>query len=273
MRMPIKLLAADMDGTLLNSRKTISPGDVSALNRALEAGKTVVFATGRSLAELNAFFPLFPRMRYVLGESGALIYDLEERRAIHRQRFDAALVRTIRARLGDRDVMPQILINDLCLMNRRDVANLSHFHMAHYQNHFDATGTHLDDAWAECAALGWEADKICLYHVSPEDRSVTRAALEDLSVVLVDAEETSLEVSPVGVDKGVGLELLCRHLGLERAQVLAVGDSYNDLTMLRAAGLSVAMGNAVDAVKAVCDAVVADNDHCGVAEAVERFLL
>ena len=273
MRMPIKLLAADMDGTLLNSRKTISPGDISALNRALEAGKTVVFATGRSLAELNAFFPLFPRMRYVLGESGALIYDLRERRAIHRQRFDAALVRTIRARLGDRDVMPQILINDLCLMNRRDVANLSHFHMAHYQNHFDATGTHLDDAWAECAALGWEADKICLYHVSPEDRALTRAALSDLPLVLADAEETSLELSPIGVDKGLGLEMLCGHLGVERREVVAVGDSYNDLTMLRWAGVPVAMGNAVPAVREVCCAVVADNDHCGVAEAVERFLL
>ncbi len=268
-----KLLAVDMDGTLLNRRKTISPGDVEALNRALEAGYPVVFATGRCLAELKGFFPLFPRMRWVLGESGALLYDLSEGRALHRQSFDAALVRTVRARLGDRDIMPQILIADAPLMNRRDLARLDHFRMAHYQSHFDATGAVKEDAWAACAALGWQADKLCLYHVSPEDRALTRAALSDLPLVLADAEETSLELSPIGVDKGLGLEMLCGHLGVERREVVAVGDSYNDLTMLRWAGVPVAMGNAVPAVREVCCAVVADNDHCGVAEAVERFLL
>jgi HAD superfamily hydrolase (TIGR01484 family) len=212
-------------------------------------------------------------MRYVLGESGALVYDLREKRSIFRKSFDAQLVQSVFERLKGRDLMPQILISDAPVMNRRDVANLAHFQMTHYQRHFDQTGNLVEDAWAECAAQGWQADKICLYHTSARERELTREALEDFPIAFADAEETSLELSPLGVDKGKGLGILCRHLGIPMEQTIAVGDSYNDLSVLRAAGLAVAVGNAVPAVRTSCAAVVADNDHCGVAEAVERFLL
>lgn len=272
--MPYQLMAVDMDGTLLNSQKQIAPRDAEALNRALDRGKQVVFSTGRCIAELEGFFPLFPKMRYVLGESGALIYDLRERRALHRQSFDPELVETIWQRVGHRDLMPQLLMDDKTVMRQWDVDHLEHFRMSHYRRHFVETGHMVEDAWGLCRAQGWETvDKVCLYHSSPEERALSRQALSDLPLTLADAEETSLEVSPLDVDKGRGLGILCRHLGLTPEETIAVGDSYNDLSILRAAGLAVAMGNSVEAVRDVCGAVVADNDHCGVAEAVERFLL
>lgn len=272
--MPCQLMAVDMDGTLLNSQKQIDPRDAAAVNRALEQGKQVVFSTGRCIAELEGFFPLFPRMRYVLGESGALIYDLTERRALHRQSFAPELAEQIWRRVGHRDLMPQLLMDDKTVMRRWDVDHLEHFCMSHYRRHFVETGGMVEDVWAVGLARDWhDIDKICLFHRSPEERTLSREALSDLPLTLADAEKTSLELSPLGVDKGVGLGILCRHLGLSPEETVAVGDSYNDLSVLRAAGLAVAMGNAVVAVRKVCGAVVADNDHCGVAEAVERFLL
>lgn len=269
-----QLMAVDMDGTLLNSQKQIAPRDAEALNRAFDRGKQVVFSTGRCIAELEAFFPLFPKMRYVLGESGALIYDLCERRALHRQSFDPELVEEIWRRVGHRDLMPQLLMDDKTVMRQWDVDHLEHFRMSHYRRHFVETGHMVEDTWELCRMRGWKTvDKICLYHSSPEERALSRQALSDLPLTLADAEETSLELSPLDVDKGRGLGILCRHLGLTPDETIAVGDSYNDLSILRAAGLAVAMGNAVEAVRDVCGAVVADNDHCGVAEAVERFLL
>lgn len=272
--MNYQLLAVDMDGTLLNSQKQIAPRDAQALNRALDRGKTVVFSTGRCIAELKAFFPLFPGMRYVLGESGALVYDLREGRALHRQSFDPALAEEVWRRVCPREMMPQLLLRDETVMNRRDVEHLERFRMSHYHRHFTETGRMVEDAWATGKAGGWQnLDKICLYHCSPEERAQTRAALADLPLSMADAEETSLEISPLGVDKAKGLTILCRHLGLSLEETVAVGDSYNDLSILKAAGMAVAMGNAVEEVRRICGAVVADNDHCGVAEAVERILL
>ena len=74
-----------------------------------------------------------------------------------------------------------------------------------------------------------------------------------------------------GVDKGVGLTQLAALLGFTAAEVAAVGDSSNDLPMLRCAGLSVAMGNASDAVRAAADVIVADNEHGGIAEILNRI--
>ena len=272
--MQYQLMAVDMDGTLLNSDKHISPADADAVNRALSQGKRVVFCTGRCITELTAFFPLFPKMRYVLGESGALIYDLRQDIAVHRQSFDPELAEAVWRRMAHRDLIPQLLMRDTTVMRQWDIDHLERYHMSHYHQHFIQTGRIVEDVWTQGQENSWlNVDKICLFHTSPEERALSRAALQDLPMTLADAEETSLELSPLGVDKGKALGILCRHLGIPLEETIAVGDSYNDLSVLRTAGLSVAMGNAVPAVRSSCAAVVADNDHFGVAEAVERFLL
>lgn len=273
--MNYKMLAADMDGTLLNSQKTISPGDVEAIREALDAGKTVIFSTGRCIGELQPFFGLFPKMRYVLCESGACLYDLREEKAIERCSLDPEIARCILEYAFTQDIMPQVLMGDQSVMNRADIENLDHFHMAHYHAHFIQTGRLVSSVRDSCIESGWLMDKICLYHTSAEERAKTAAFIREkkLPVVLALAEETSLEVSPEGIDKGGALKRLCAHLELDISQVIGVGDSYNDLSMLRTVGLPVAMGNAVEDVKTVCAVTVADNDHCGVAQAVTKYLL
>ena len=87
------------------------------------------------------------------------------------------------------------------------------------------------------------------------------------------AESTSLECSAKGIDKGVGLKKLCEHLGLPLEQTIAVGDADNDTMALKTAGLSIAMGNATEPIKALADVIVADCDHNGCAEAIDKYLL
>ena len=85
--------------------------------------------------------------------------------------------------------------------------------------------------------------------------------------------ERNMELNALGVSKGRGLMALAERLGLARDQVMAVGDSGNDLTMLEAAGLGVAMGNATREVRHAADVITADNNHDGVAEAIEKYAL
>ncbi len=271
--MPYQLLAADMDGTLLNSRKEISPEDAAAITRALEAGKQVVFSTGRCIGELEPFLALFPAMRYVLCESGACVYDRAEDRAIHLQPIAPQLAKTILDYTKERDIMPQVLVHNRAVMDIRHLTDLSHFKMSHYENHFRQNCLSTNDIYRYCQAQEWTFEKICLYHTSPEDRADTLLAMEGVSLTTALAEETSLEISAQGVDKGAGLEILCRHLGLPLEETIVVGDSFNDLSILKKAGLPVAVGNAAEPVKAACRAEVADCDHNGVSQAIEEYLL
>lgn len=90
---------------------------------------------------------------------------------------------------------------------------------------------------------------------------------------MLNAGDTSLEISPLGVTKGYGLKKLCKHLNIEVEQSIVVGDADNDLDVLKTAGLAVAMGNANANVKKIADVEVMDNDHDGVAEAIYKYLL
>ncbi len=271
--MVYQLLAADMDGTLLNTEKVIPEGNRRAVNRALEMGKHVILSTGRCMAELREFFPLFPNMRYLLAESGACIYDLAEQRVIRQLTLEPTVAERILRYARGRDVMIQALVYGQAVMNASHVAQLAHFRMAHYEKHFRKTGELVEDVCGYCERIGWQAEKICLYHTSPEARERTLDFVRELPVTPVFSEETSLELTPVGADKGAGLEFLCAYLHIPLAQTIAVGDGFNDMSILRKAGLAVAVANAEDAVKAACDAVVADNDSCGVQQAIEDYLL
>ena len=117
--------------------------------------------------------------------------------------------------------------------------------------------------------------KLNLYHrdEASRARTVERIKAAGLETALALAESTSLECSAKGIDKGVGLKKLCEHLGLPLEQTIAVGDADNDTMALKTAGLAVAMGNATEPIKALADVIVADCDHNGCAEAIDKYLL
>ena len=106
-----------------------------------------------------------------------------------------------------------------------------------------------------------------------EDRDAAIASLAGEDVNIVCCEKHSIEITHASVTKGTGLLALAAQLGIPAEETIAVGDADNDLPMLRAAGLGVAMGNANENARAASDVTVADNDHDGCAEAIRRFLL
>ncbi|MBR2734060.1 MAG: HAD hydrolase family protein, partial [Selenomonadaceae bacterium] len=101
------------------------------------------------------------------------------------------------------------------------------------------------------------------------DRNFERMSKFDLTISFT--ERNNLEASPRGITKASGLEELCKFLGIDIAETVAIGDGHNDVEILQAAGVGVAMGNARDDIKQLADFVTADNDHDGVAVAIEKF--
>ena len=96
--------------------------------------------------------------------------------------------------------------------------------------------------------------------------------LEGHALAVAESIGLSMELSPAGVDKGRGLRALCRALNVDIARTLAVADGGNDLELMRAAGLAVAMGNAIPAVRALAGDVTDDCDHDGAAHAIEKYM-
>ena len=143
------------------------------------------------------------------------------------------------------------------------------YQMSIYQLMFKRVATTVDDIIDY--AKNHPIEKINLYHQNEAARAETFEKLKDLSLSFAFAETTSLEISPSNVTKGKGLIKLCDFLDIELSKTIAVGDADNDLDVLKTAGLAVAMKNANDNVKKICDVIVADNDHDGCKEAIEKY--
>jgi len=266
--MSYQLIALDLDGTLLNSRKEIPQENIQAIQAACSAGKTVVFNTGRAICELEDQTALLPEVQYAVFASGAGLYDIQEKKAFGLRGIPAGQVQRILRLARTKDMMPQFVTADRDVIQASHLKNLEHFHMGVYRPLYEKAMTLVPDIFAFAESCGDPFLKINLYHADPQERIRTRAQLETRELELVYSEVSSLECSAAGVSKGSGLERLCGILGIPAEACIAVGDAENDIPMLRTAGLGVAMGNAPDHVKAAADRIVADLDHGGCAEAI-----
>lgn len=270
--MNYKLLAADMDGTVLTSEKIISPRTKSAILGALDEGFEVLFATGRSYSEVRPYLKDFPQMKYLLTVSGASVVDLRAGKSICRHPFSSGTVEKVLAALADTDVMLSHFVGEEVYLSSRFRSRFADYGCACYTKLGEECALWLPDASAFCLEHAEETYKINAFFRYDEDFARAAQLLAGLDVTLARALKNNYEISPKGVSKATGLAALCDYIGLPIAQTIAVGDEGNDVAMLRAAGLGVAVGNAIDAAKAAADVVVADCDHDGVAQAIAQYL-
>ena len=248
--MNYQLIALDLDGTLLNSRKEIPEESVRAIREVCAAGKTVVFDTGRAVPELAEQIAMLPEVRYAVFASGAGIYDIHEKRAFALHGLPVSHANRILAVARMKDVMPQIVLPDRDVIQASHMEQLESFHMGVYRPMYEKAMTLVPDIFAFAETCREPFLKINLYHADPEERIRTRAQLESPELELVYAEVSSLECSAEGVSKGSGLEAPVRSAGIFHLEAcIAVGDADNDIPMLRFAGMGIAMGNAPEHVK------------------------
>ncbi len=268
------LIVFDMDGTLLTSEKTISPTTVAAIREATSRGKRAAIGSGRSHTQVGVYRPQLVEagVRYVISGNGGTVYDSALDRLIGSTSFPTWQVSTIIAACEGEDVMVNACSDGAVVASGAEVARMPHYLMGAYQELFEDVAICVDDIRGYLLSGTEGIQKIDLHFADIEGRRRVLGRLESLDVEWAFCEEASLELSPAGVSKGSGLLRLCEGVGVAPECTIAVGDDGNDLPMLRAAGLAIAMGNAREDVKAEADFVVRDNDHDGCAEAVLRFL-
>ena len=143
------------------------------------------------------------------------------------------------------------------------------------KSYFRTTRIEVDDMHATLRTHAHEIEKYSMIYHDEAERDAAWRAIEAAcpAVELTSSLPRNMEVNAPGVTKGSGLLALAAHLGLTRAQTMAVGDSGNDRAMIEAAGLGVAMGNATDDIRKIADVTTDDNNHDGVAAAIEKYVL
>ena len=272
----IKLIALDLDGTLLNSNKELSPGNTRALADAAARGIEIVPTTGRFFGGMPACIRSLPFLHYAITINGAAVYDV--RRAADLAKAELPLLQAVEI-MRYLDTLPVIYdcyMDNWGWMTRTLQEKAAEFSLdAHYLNMIRCLRTPVDELKAFLLEKGRDVQKIQLFTKDPELRQMLLQQLEGRfgEIAVSSSVANNIEINHANANKGAALGKLAAHLGLSMVQTMAAGDGLNDLSMIRDAGVGVAMGNACVEVKQAADAVTACCDDDGVAAAIERFCL
>lgn len=267
-----RMLFMDLDGTLLDDRKEITPGNRLALDQALERGHGVIITTGRPLKsamdqarKLGMDKPGCCLIAY----NGAVIYDWAQEKQIFSRTLTYPVVYRVFDKVNPMGIHIQTYDEWTVLVEPRcDDEAVRRYCGLINMEHRVVGDVHTD--------LTEEPVKVLLidYEDQTELRKVESWLRETMpeEVDCFFSCDQYLEVVPKGMSKGEAVVMLCRMMGVPVENAVAVGDAANDLSMIAMAGIGVAMANGTDEVKAIADYVtLRDNNHDGIAEVVARF--
>lgn len=274
---PIRLVALDLDGTLLNSEKTISPRNLAALAALEERGIWMVPITGRPAQGLPPAVLSLPGLRYAVTSNGATIRDLSTGELLLERHLSAQTALAVLDACRDVPMIREVFRDGVGYLSRGDYDRLC----LRYQDDPAMRRYVLDTRKVLPGALedflradGGPVEELFFLTDSPAEKQRLRQTLAPLpGIAFADPFPRDLEVIAWGIDKGEALRWLLERLNLSPGEVLAMGDRASDISMLRLAGIGVAPANADPEVKAAADHVTASCDEDGVAAALEAFVL
>ena len=265
----IRMIALDVDGTLLTSRGELTGETVRAIRAAREKGVKVVLSTGRSTQEAVWLTGLTGCDGRAVCLGGAAVADMADGRHLRRWDIPDGLAASVLEVLRDKPLACMVFAGEV---------NLLDSYSARYYRETYPFPAYLDTVVETSDVSLWlKAHRRSLTKIHAEGApELFPPLLEQLGklpgLTLTSSGRENFEVLASGVDKGKALCLLGQEWGISPEETAAIGDSDNDLAMLRAVGCPVAMGNAPDRVKAVCAMVTDSNDRDGVAKAIDRLI-
>ena len=273
--MDIKLIAMDLDGTLLTDDKRLTPRNRAALEKAAETGVEIVPATGRLYRALPEEIRALPFLRYVIAMNGAAVLDLKTGKTLYAAEIPSAEALEILRFLDGQDMIYDCYYKGSAYMTESMKARAGEYTSGFPLQSLLSLRVPVPDLKAFLRERGGGVQKIQINARTPELRQTLLRELPERfpEIIATSSLPGNIELNHVRANKGDALSFLAAHLGLNnREQTMAFGDGLNDVAMLRAAGTGVAMGNASPEAAAAADRVPADNNHAGVAEVIEALL-
>lgn len=273
----IKLVALDLDGTLLDSDKKVSARTIGVFKECEKEGIQIVPATGRAKHAVPESILTLPGVRYGIFTNGASVWDLNENREIGASCIDWKTAQETAEILRRYPLIYDMYIDGTGVCERHFLEQLESFGMSDFHCRFiRQTRIAVDDICAYLEETHAAVQKMNLtFHMEDKKtKPLVRKALESLSGLFVTSSlPWNLELNAAGVTKGSGILKLAGYLNLKQEETMACGDGENDLPMIQAAGIGVCMGNGAPFLKERADWITLTNDEDGVAAAIERWVL
>lgn len=261
-----KMIAIDLDGTLLTDDLLISPGTAAAIRKAIEMGAVVTIATGRMFSSARL-------IAQQLGITAPLIT------------YQGAMIKAA----NDAEVLYERSVSPVIAKSLIEIAHQKNIHLQVYQDDilYGAAETDKLVAYAKAVNVPYVIEPD-LMKLAPKgftkllfiDEPGTLDGLQkELQLVFgesayIEKSKTNyLEVTHPKANKGNALLFLANELGIDRSEVIGIGDNHNDFELIKAAGFGIAMGNAVQAVKDIADYTTLTNNDEGVRHAIDQFIL
>lgn len=264
-----KILVADIDGTLVNSQKEITPATRRALVGVLNEGHRVILASGRPLPGMRRFereLLLDLMGGYLIASNGAKVVDCVTGEVVYQKILPLSVVPKIHAYAKNRGCGLITFLGD------NSVSAFPPDQYVRYEAKINGIQILVREDWPEF--VNFDINK-CIVTAEPELAEVYEKELQRLlrdEANVFRSDPFFIEVVPKGVDKALTLEQILPLIGAKQEQLVCCGDGFNDISMLQYAATGVAMGNAQPAVKEVADYVTkATNDQDGLVEVIEKF--
>ena len=273
--MDIKLIATDLDGTLLTKDKKLSAKNAESLKLAADKGLYIVPATGRPWVGVCEELKKMSFIRYALVMNGAMVWDSHEQKAIYKSSFTT-----------EQALMLWDYVQKYNTMTDAHVGGVGRISPYYYDNCEEyvesaaiavllrATRIKADDVRKLISESPQGAEKINLTFKDINERD---SAIEELKqfdfAIATSSVSNNIEINHINATKGKALAALAEHLGIDMSQVMAFGDSGNDISMIERAGFGVAMGNACTSIKEKASFITLDNENDGVDYAIGKYIL
>ena len=265
--MNVKLIAADIDGTLLNKKRELTSATIAAVRAAIEKGVYFVLATGRPIQAVRGFSEVLglEKMPFILYNGAMAMMDGE---VLYSLTFPAETARMVVEEGHKRNSTM------ICWANNKLYSETVNEKINFYKS-FSGVEPIVLKSLADVADEGAGITKFVWY----DDDERTKLNFDEFSETMGDrlnvhpSQHDFLEFVNKDCSKAIAMQKICEKLGIDVKDTVAIGDGFNDLSMLRFAGLGVAMGNADERIKKECGYVTDGNDNDGAAKFIEKFVL
>ena len=276
--MNVRLIAFDLDGTLLDDDKHLPPENLAALQAAHAQGIFLVPATGRILKALPEELLAPGLFRYFIFANGALGYDLQEQRALYRARIEPELAVRLCTYMDTLPVLYDCYRGDCGYMTQWMYDRAPEFFETepHILKLVKSLRRPVPDLKQKIQEDGLPLEKLQMFfrpeHMDERARQLELVPKLFPELIASSSLRNNIEINSARAGKGNALRALCEKLDLDTSESVAFGDGLNDADMLRAAGRGCAMQNAVPAVKDAADVIVETNNDAGVGKEIFRLL-